>query len=114
MADSKEQAAGVDEPVRARARDSLRWSLRSLLLAPPTALGAFVVGWFDPEGGETLLAATALAVAFGAVFLGLAGLFALQYAKESLPGEPVPKWALPCGVAGIAGGFLGGLMGLVT
>lgn len=98
----------------ARAREARRWALRSLLAGPPTALASFVVGWMDPEGGETILAAAALAVAFGAVFFGLAGLFALQYTREALPGEPVPKWALPCGVAGIAGGFVAGLLGLVT
>lgn len=97
-----------------RAREGRRWALRSLLAGPPTALAAFVVGWLDPEGGETVLAATALAVAFGAVFFGLAGLFALQYTRETLPGEEVPRWAVPCGVAGIAGGFVAGLTGLVT
>lgn len=111
-----ETAAGPagDATGAKQAREARRWALRSLLLAPPVALASFVVGWLDPEGGETLLAAVALAIAFAAVFFGLAGLFALQYTREALPGETVPKWALPCGVAGIAGGFVAGLVGLIT
>lgn len=90
------------------------WSLRSLRIAPVVAAMSFAVGWLDPEGGETPLAALALAIAFMAAFFGLAGLFGLQQANERLAERSRPSWALPCGLSGIFGGFLGGLLGLIT
>ena len=110
----------TDGPAQAEAekrREALwvrTWSLRSLRIAPVVAALSFAVGWLDPEGGETPLAALALAIAFMAAFFGLAGLFGLQQANERLAERARPSWALPCGLGGIFGGFLGGLLGLIT
>lgn len=105
----------LDEAEKQREAQWVRtWSLRSLRAAPLAAAASFVVGWFDPEGGETLLAALALAIAFMAAFFGLAGLFGLQQSNERLANPARPAWALPCGLCGIFGGFLGGLVGLIT
>jgi uncharacterized membrane protein YfcA len=114
----QEVPAGDPAPNQAEKRREAQWvrtwSLRSLRLAPGVAAASFVVGWFDPEGGETPLAALALAISFMAAFFGLVGLFGLQQANERLAERSRPSWALPCGLCGIFGGFLGGLVGLIT
>ena len=107
------QQPSTDPRVR-EALEVRRWSVRSLKAAPPTVVVSFGVGWLDPEGGETLLAATALVFAFVAAFLGLAGLFGYQYSKERLPDQAPYRWAATFGITGILGGFLAGLVGLVT
>ena len=107
------QLPSTDPRVR-EALDVRRWSVRSLKAAPPTVALSFGVGWLDPEGGETLLAATALVFAFVAAFFGLAGLFGYQYSKERLPEQAPYRWAVTFGITGILGGFLAGLVGLVT
>jgi uncharacterized membrane protein YfcA len=117
MSQQEDPTGGVARDEADKRREALwvrAWSLRSLRAAPITAAGSFVVGWLDPEGGETPLAALALVVAFMAAFFGLAGLFGLQQANERLSERSRPSWALPCGVGGIFGGFLGGLVGLIT
>jgi hypothetical protein len=91
-----------------------RWAPRLCAFAPVVAFAAFVIGWLDPHGGENPIAATALAVAFLAAGVGLAGLFLSLLASERVPGFVRPNWALPCAIGGIAGGFLGGLLGVIT
>ncbi|MEY2808376.1 MAG: hypothetical protein RIR65_2793 [Planctomycetota bacterium] len=117
MSQQEDPTGGVARGEADKRREALRvrsWSLRSLRAAPLAAAGSFVVGWLDPEGGETPLAALALVVAFMAAFFGLVGLFGLQQADERLSERSRPSWALPCGLCGIFGGFLGGLVGLIT
>ncbi len=91
-----------------------RWAPRLCALAPVVAFTALVIGWFDPHGGENPIAASALAVAFMAAGVGLAGLFLSLLASERVPGFVRPRWSLPCAIGGIFGGFLGGLLGVIT
>jgi hypothetical protein len=98
-----------------------RWSARSCALAPVIDVVAFVLGCIGAghDDDASVLAATMLFLCFMAVFFGLVGLFMLALARD-LPGAPPrTKWAAPCGIAGILGGFiLGGfgvgLFGLTT
>jgi hypothetical protein len=90
------------------------WSPRLCALAPVVAVAALVIGWFDPHGGENPIAASALAVAFLAAGVGLSGLFLSLLASERVPGFVRPGWSLPCAIGGIFGGFLGGLLGVIT
>jgi len=91
-----------------------RWAPRLCAAAPLVAIMAFVIGWFDPHGGENPIAAAALAVAFAAAGFGLSGLFLSLLASERVPGFERPRWSLPCAIGGIFGGFLGGLLGVIT
>jgi hypothetical protein len=89
-------------------------ALVSCAVAPPTALVAFVCGFLDPDGGESLLAGIGLAVGFIAVFFGLAGLFALVFVKEADATKPMPNWAAPAGVIGCLGGMIAGFFSFLT
>ncbi|MBL8861704.1 MAG: hypothetical protein JNK02_06790 [Planctomycetes bacterium] len=100
-------AAPSDDP-------AATWGPRLCAVAPFVAVVSFVIGFLDPHGGENPLAASALAVAFVAVASGLIGLFTSLYATEKVPGFVRPRWAAPAAVGGIAGGFLGGIVGLIT
>ena len=98
-----------------RAARVLRASSFSCALGPVFAIVAFALAVADiGRGDQSILAAVTLVIAFIAVFFGLTGLFVLQMGKE-LPSAPAaPAWAVPCGVAGIVGGFFVGLFGVIT
>lgn len=100
-------AERIDDP-------AATWGPRLCAVAPFVAAISLVIGFLDPHGGENPLAASALAVAFLAVACGLIGLFLALYATEKVPGFVRPRWAAKAGVAGIAGGFLAGILGVVT
>ncbi len=91
-----------------------RWSPRLCATSPFVAVVSLIVGLFDPEGGESLLAASALLVAFIGVAIGLGGLFTTLLASEVVPGWRAPRWAFPCAIGGIGGGFLAGVLGVIT
>jgi hypothetical protein len=95
------------------------WGPRLCAAAPFVVAASVFVGLFDPHGmdpdsGENLLAAIALAVASAGVALALLGGFMCLYAGERVPGFVRPKWATACAIAGIAGGFGAGLLALIT
>jgi len=91
-----------------------QWAPRLCALAPIVVLAALVIGFLDPHGGETPLAAASLAVAFLAAGCGLGGAFLAALAVEKVPGFVRPRWALPCAIVGVVGGFLGGILGVIT
>ena len=82
--------------------------------APFVVLASLIVGFFDPHGGESLLAAGAFLVAFLAVACAFFGGFLCLFASERVPGFLRPKWATACAIIGIAGGFGAGLLALIT
>ncbi len=90
------------------------WGPRLCAAAPVVVVISVIVGMFDPDGGETWIAAAAFGIAFLGVACALFGGFACLYAGEKLPGFVRPKWATACAVIGIAGGFGAGLLALVT
>jgi len=90
------------------------WGPRLCAAAPVIVVVSLVVGFLDPSGGETPLAAGAFVVAFGAVASAFFGGFMCLYAGEKVPGFVRPKWATACAITGIAGGFGAGLLALIT
>ena len=111
-----EPAEPATETAPTKAERIARWSARSCALAPAIDVVAFVLAWLDiGHGGDvTVLAATTLFLCFMAVFFGLVGLFMLALAREMPGAPPRTRWAAPCGIAGILGGFGVGLFGLIT
>jgi len=97
-----------------RAHPAAVWGPRLCAAAPVVLVISLVVGFFDPHGGETPLAASAFVVAFLAVASAFFGGFMCLYATEKVPGFVRPKWATACAVTGIAGGFGAGLLALIT
>jgi hypothetical protein len=90
------------------------WGPRLCAAAPVVVVISLVVGFFDPQGGESWIAASAFVVAFLAVASALFGGFMCLYAAEKVPGFARPKWATACAIGGIAGGFGAGLLALIT
>lgn len=105
----------ADPKKLAQAERTLCWSARACALAPLLATVALVLAILDFGGrDETLLSAITLALCFVTTFFGLAGLFGLALARETPAVAPAPKWAVPCGIAGILASFGVGLFGLLT
>jgi hypothetical protein len=96
------------------ASNAARWAPRLCAASPFVALVSIAVGLFDPEGGENLIAASALAIAFVGVAFGLGGLFTTLLASERADGFRAPRWALPCAIGGIGANFLAGILGVIT
>lgn len=90
------------------------WGPRLCAAAPVVVGVSLVVGFFDPHGGESALAASAFVVAFLAVACAFFGGFLCLFASEKVPGFVRPKWATACAIGGISGGFGAGLLALVT
>jgi len=90
------------------------WGPRLCAAAPVVVATSLVVGFLDPHGGESPLAASAFVVAFLAVACAFFGGFLCLFATEKVPGFVRPKWATACAITGIAGGFGAGLLALIT
>lgn len=97
-----------------RADPASTWGPRLCAAAPVVVVISLVVGFFDPHGGESLIAASAFVISFLAVAFALFGGFMCLYAAEKVPGFVRPKWATVCAIIGIAGGFGAGLLALIT